>query len=124
LSYGDDYAQLAPFLRGLAGVPEFVADDPYTRRTLPAAAMAAMRSAMKSSTVPEAPAVDQLPEWRQYDELLHLEHDLDGRLVGEFSLLEVLEKAAGAHADWTKRSARSLMNALQKRAADLVNREE
>jgi hypothetical protein len=63
-------------------------------------------------------------EWSRYDELTHLEHELDQRMVGEFTLLDVLKKAAADRADWSKRSARNLMSTLQRCAADLVDDHE
>jgi hypothetical protein len=112
IAYGEGFADLPPFLRSLTAVPELIVDDPYTRRMLTPVPMDAPPSPLPEET--SAP----------YDELSHLEHDLDQRMVGEFTLLEILDKGAAAHADWAKRSARTLMSALQKRAADLCNREE
>jgi hypothetical protein len=67
---------------------------------------------------------DSAADFAAYDELRNLEHELDQRMVGEFTLLDILKKGAAERADWTKRSARNLMNTLQRCAADLINPEE
>ncbi len=106
LTYGDNHDDLAPFLRSMVAVPERTIDD-YGSRTRRV----------------DLPSLDP-PEPARYDELSHLEKELDDRMVGEFTLLDLLKKAASAHTDWNKRSARSVMSSLQKHASDLVNREE
>jgi SIR2-like protein len=108
LSYGERYDDLAPFLRSLAP-RETSAPQPIASETT-------------ASTRIDAPsAAGELERW---DELASLEHDLDGRMVGEFTLLEVLVTGAAEHVDWTKRSARNLMTTLARTAANLVNEDE
>jgi len=108
LSYGERFADLAPFLRALApregAVPLPIAPE-------------------KTSSTPNdtPPVADALERW---DELASLEHDLDERMVGEFTLLEVLVTGAVEHVDWSKRSARNLMTTLARTAASLVNADE
>jgi hypothetical protein len=113
LPYGDEFAQLAPFLRALA---------PSPAATVPVAVDVERTS---STTIdPPAQPDEPPPLTPHYDELAQLEHDLDQRLVGEFTLLEILAKSAVEHADWSKRSARHLMNTIALRSADLVNGDE
>jgi hypothetical protein len=99
LAYGEDHDELAPFLSSLSGAPE----RPIVDRTIGRV---------------------ELPPEERYDELANLETELDNRLVGEFTVLDLLKKAAAEHSDWSKRSARSVMNALAKTCSDLCNREE
>src|SRR5437763_16954134 len=100
LSYGERYDDLAPFLRALAP-RESAAPQP----------IAAEKTSATLIDPPPAP----LERW---DELASLEHELDERMVGEFTLLEVLVTGAAEHADWSKRSARNLMSTLARTAAN------
>lgn len=109
LSYGERYEELAPFLFALA--PR----EPSAPR-LP---IAAEKTSATLLDVP--PAAGELERW---DELASLEHELDERMVGEFTLLEVLVTGAAEHGDWSKRSARNLMSTLARTAANLVNGDE
>jgi hypothetical protein len=114
LSYGEEHAELVPFLRALA---------PRRDPSVPVLLEIEKTSSMEVAAAPaddEAP-LDRPQPGERYDELEHLEHELDQRLVGEFTLLEVLKKSAVQHADWSKRSARYLMNTVRRCAADLVN---
>ncbi len=120
LSYGSHYGDLAPFLRSLQpGRPPQSGREPsapfavHRERT---SATSAAAGGVEEGVTPAEGAV--------YDELRHLEHELDERMVGEFTLLEILTKGAGDRADWSKRSARNLMNTLERCAADLINEEE
>jgi hypothetical protein len=106
LSYGNDYAALAPFLRSLASGREDSA--PFVVH------------GEKTSATSLTPLDDGGPP-EAYDELSNLEHELDQRMVGEFTLLDILKKAAGERADWSKRSARNLMSTLERGARDLIN---
>lgn len=108
LSYGERYEDLAPFLRALA-----------PRQTDAPEPILAETTSVTLIDVPPAPGA--LARW---DELASLEHELDGRMVGEFTLLEVLVTAAAEHVDWSKRSARNLMATLARTAADLVDADE
>lgn len=108
LSYGERYDDLAPFLAALA--PREVAAP------LPVGAE------KTSATRVDAPSPPR--ELERWDELASLEHELDGRMVGEFTLLEVLVTGAAEHVDWSKRSARNLMSTLARTAANLVNDDE
>lgn len=108
LSYGERYEDLPPFLRALAPCA--------TPAPLP---IVPEKTSATAIDVP--PASAELERW---DELTSLEHELDERLVGEFTLLEVLVTAVQEHFDWSKRSARNLMTTLQRTAASLVNGDE
>jgi hypothetical protein len=116
LSYGATHIELPPFLRtlapgdGAAPVPELVAFE---------------KTSSTRVEPPLPPLGDvEAGEWSCYDELFHLEHELDQRMVGEFTLLDVLKKAAADRADWSKRSARNLMTTLQRCSTDLINLDE
>ena len=108
LSYGERYEDLAPFLRALA--PREMSAP------LPIAA-----EKTSATLIDVTPPPGELERW---DELASLEHELDERMVGEFTLLEVLITGAAEHADWSKRSARNLMSTLARTAASLVNGDE
>jgi hypothetical protein len=111
LSYGERYEDLAPFLRALA--------PRETSAPLPIVAE------QTSATLIEPPAAPGEPsDGDRWDELAHLEHELDERMVGEFTLLEVLVTAAADHVDWSKRSARNLMSTLARTATNLVSGDE
>jgi hypothetical protein len=112
LSYGEAHAELVPFVKALA--PRRDPSVPVLLEMERTASMRAEPSRDADDEAPPAPA-------QRYDELTHLEHELDQRLVGEFTLLEILKKTAVQHADWSKRSARYLMNSVRRCAADLVN---
>jgi hypothetical protein len=114
LSYGEEHAHLVPFVRALA--PR---RDPSAPVLLEMEKTSSMRSEPGRDAEEEEPTVSPLEE--RYDELSHLEHELDQRLVGEFTLLEILKKTAVQHGDWSKRSARHLMSTMRRCAADLVN---
>jgi SIR2-like protein len=114
LPYGVAHADLPGFLGTLAppggsGVPT---------AALPSEKTSSTRIELSPSG---APGPIEAGEWSDYDELAHLEHELDERMVGEFTLLDVVKKAAADRADWSKRSARNLMTTLQRCAADLVD---
>jgi hypothetical protein len=113
LSYGDGYSDLAPFLRTLSPepVPSVVGPEKTSSTHLEPPPPAVPKE------VPEAAS----GEWVHYNELQHLEQELDQRMVGEFTLLDILKKAAPDRADWSKRSARTLMQTLKRCASDLVN---
>jgi hypothetical protein len=106
LPYGDRFEDLAPFLRGLAPRE-------------PAAPLPAPVEKTSATLIPTP-----VPELSRWDELASLEHELDERMVGEFTLLEVLVTGAAEHADWSKRSARNLMTTLARTAANLVDGKE
>jgi hypothetical protein len=110
LSYGEEHAELVPFLRALA---------PRRDPSVPVLLEFEKTSSMATPAGRDAEPANEPVE--RYDELLHLEHELDQRLVGEFTLLEILKKTAVQHADWSKRNARYLMNTVRRCAADLVN---
>jgi len=116
LSYGDAHAELPIFLRGLA--------PPGCRTAVPMPLAFDKTSSTLVGSEPARMGDPESGEWSRYDELTHLEHELDQRMVGEFTLLDVLKKAAADRADWSKRSARNLMNTLQRCAADLINDDE
>jgi hypothetical protein len=130
LSYGDDYADLAPFLRSLQPGREdsapFVLHGEKTSATPVESGEETRRSrgGDEKRHVSEESADGAGPDFAVYDELRNLEHELDQRMVGEFTLLDILKKGAVERTDWTKRSARNLMNTLQRCAADLINPEE
>jgi hypothetical protein len=109
LSYGARHEDLPSFVHGLAPgagpVPAPLVVDKTSGTRVEPAALSDVEAG----------------EWGGYDELGHLEHELDQRMVGEFTLLDILKKAAADRADWSKRSARNLMNTLRRCAGDLVN---
>lgn len=107
LAYGDRYDDLPPFLRGLA-----------PRQATPVPIVPEKTSA---TLIDLPPAPRELERW---DELASLEDELDERMVGDFTLLEVLVTSAAEHVDWSKRSARALMITLQRTAANLVSPDE
>jgi hypothetical protein len=118
LSYGERYTDLAPFVRALS---------PASRGApVPVAVAVEKTSSMRTAPPSTAATTGEfaIGEWTRYDELKHLEQELDARMVGEFTLLDILKKGAADRADWSKRSARSLMNTLERCAADLVNGDE
>ncbi|MGZ3425228.1 MAG: hypothetical protein ACXVCV_01210, partial [Polyangia bacterium] len=108
LSYGERYEDLAPFLFALA-----------PRETSAPLPIIAEQTSATLIDVPSAPG-----ELERWDELASLEHELDERMVGEFTLLEVLVTGAAEHVDWCKRSARNLMTTLSRTAANLVDGDE
>ncbi|HXU69239.1 MAG TPA: SIR2 family protein [Polyangia bacterium] len=108
LSYGERYEDLAPFVRALAPRE-------------PAAPTPIVPEKTSATLLDLSPPPAERERW---DELASLERELDGRMVGEFTLLEVLVTAAAEHADWSKRSARNLMATLARTAANLVNAAE
>jgi hypothetical protein len=113
LSYGEEHAELLPFLRALA---------PRRDPSVPVLLEIEKTSSMGTAAARDDDAAERAgQDEERYDELTHLEHELDQRLVGEFTLLEILKKSAVQHADWSKRSARYLMNTVRRCAADLVN---
>ena len=107
LAYGDRYDDLPPFLRGLA-----------PRQATPVPIVPEKTSA---TLIDLPPAPRELERW---DELASLERELDERMVGDFTLLEVLVTSAAEHVDWSKRPARALMLTLQRTAANLVSPDE
>jgi hypothetical protein len=111
LSYGERYEDLAPFLRALA--------PRETSAPLPIVPEKTSATLLDPTPPPGAPSDSD-----RWDELAHLEHELDERMVGEFTLLEVLVTGAGEHVDWSKRSARNLMSTLARTAANLVSTDE
>jgi hypothetical protein len=112
LSYGDQYADLTPFIRTLAPGREDSA--PFVLHT----------EKTSATRVPPLDDIEPADDFADYDELANLEHELDQRMVGEFTLLDILKKGAAERADWSKRSARNLMNTLDACAADLINDDE
>ena len=111
LSYGERYEDLAPFLRALA--------PRETSAPLPIVPEKTSATLIEPSAAPGEPS-----DSGRWDELAHLEHELDERMVGEFTLLEVLVTGAAEHVDWSKRSARNLMSTLARTAANLVSGDE
>lgn len=107
LSYGERYEDLTPFVRALAPRE-------------PAAPLPIVPEKTSATLIDLPPP----PARERWDELASLERELDGRMVGEFTLLEVLVTAVAEHADWSKRSARNLMATLARTAANLVNAAE
>jgi hypothetical protein len=116
LPYGISHAELVPFLRKLA--------PPGAGLSVPVPLPFDKTSSTRLGPPPPPGSTGEPGEWCRYDELGHLEQELDQRMVGEFTLLDVLKRAAADHADWSKRSARNLLHTLQRRAADLVDERE
>jgi hypothetical protein len=120
LSYGNEFADLKPYVRSL--VPSRRRDEDSVRFAVEIDKTSA--TALDPAQASEPAGADALGGFREYDELGHLEHELDERMVGEFTVLDILKKAAVERADWSKRSARSLMTTLKRSAADLIDETE